>query len=236
MFEDSSSMIGKIRCRYRIRYDDCTFSDWKPVPDPNHPAFGFGTEWDEDEGPCVMETDRFIEAEKELLAEYPDSKGLWSLEAYLSGYTVMMPVEHNERDLGDNRYECDIQPDIVATYCYDPKETTYILEDLRKSDVPLKKVEGVELSIKLSDYEYGRLIDRFGDDKAIAKAFLDSLDSKDDEEDRYVKFKVGVCEVPEHDRRGPLQHEFVVPMSINDFFIIQQIAYGTPRDVGDLMM
>ena len=236
MFEDSSSMIGKIRCRYRIRYDDCTFSDWKPVPDPDHPAFGFGTEWDEDEGPCIRRTDTFLDAKRLFEARNPGSNDINWIETYLSGYTVMMPVEHNEHYLGYNRYECELLPDMIVTYSYDPKEMVYVLEDIRKSDVPLKKVEGVQLSIRLSNSEYGNLIDRYNDEKGIAKAFLDSLSHKGNNHTMYWDFKDGDCKAPVHDRGGPLDCEFVVPMTVDDFFIIQQIAYGTPRDVGDLMM
>lgn len=237
MFEDSSSLIGRIRSRYQIIYADDTRSDWMTIPDPEHPAFSFGEDWDESEGPKLFgdEYERIYDEAKHL--NDIDMEMLEWFFTYVSGFHVTVPVEYNERKVGENRFECDIQPYWILSYSYVPEEMAFRMDGLRRSDAPCKKVKGVDLVVMLSDEEHRALQQRFQDDRRIELAFINSISEKYHSKPYdYSRYKVGECRIPVSERGGNPVHELHIRLSNNQFYVVQQMAYGNPRDIGDLMV
>jgi len=131
-----------IRTAYQINYADGSKTDWMPIPDPEHPSYQVGWDWDEsDDPPFVRYTDQWKKDEEIARAEGIDDDIGW-IGSYLTGYTVMMPVEHNERRVSGQTYECDFNPDWTARYTYHDEHGAYHLEGLRRNDKPNKKVIG----------------------------------------------------------------------------------------------
>jgi len=139
--------------------------------------------------------------------------------------------------IAPNRFECDIEPQWILSYSYVSEDMIFHIDGLRRSDTPIDRVEGVELSIMLSDAEHEALLDIFPTDRSIGMEFINSIsDRYHAKHYDYGRYKIGVCSIPVHDRGGEPVHELVISLSVDQFCTVQQIAYGNPRDVGDLMV
>ena len=113
----NDSVIWPGFTRYRNVYADGTMSDWIRIPDPAHPCYILDEDFD-DRGFHNYFTDRYLEDKDCAISQGIDQEILGWVECYLSSYTPTIPIEHNERKLSGNEFECDVGCDWSLRYRY----------------------------------------------------------------------------------------------------------------------
>ena len=228
--------IDSIRTRYKVRYSDGSVSDWMPIPDPRHPSFLWGPNWDDlDIPPWIKETEGF---KRDLLAlkTYPEVHDKAdSALSYLSGYAVTMPVEYNEKTVSKDVFQCDLGPEWRMNYHFDRENEAFILDGIIRDAEKHPRVLGATVEMRLTRDEH-RMVRDFMNKEQIEGDFWDRafdliLDSIKSDPYTYEVSRTKAENLSEE-----YAESLVLDMDLLEFFAFQQIAYGPSRDPADVLV